>query len=356
MAGGEGAAEAEDRTEAPTQRRLERAREEGQAALSREAVHLASLGAATLAAVMLGPGAAQRTAEESAALLARAAQDATAGEALAGLLRAVLPLGLGVAAAAGAAALAATLLQTRFMLSGRGLALKPDRLNPLSGMKRLVGRPALEELVRTLLKLGACLGAAWWMLGAEAAELSFAALSTTPGELAALLARLLRDLLLAGLAGLAAVAALDLLWVRFDHMRRLRMTREELRQELRDTEGDPHLRARRRREMAKRSGRRRLAEVPKATVVVTNPTHYAVALAYERGKDAAPRVVAKGADLMAQRIRETAERHGVPVVPNPPLARALFLVEEEAQIPPEHFAAVAEVIAFVWRLRARRGV
>ena len=95
--------------------------------------------------------------------------------------------------------------------------------------------------------------------------------------------------------------------------------------------------------------------MPTATVVVTNPTHYAVALAYERGKDAAPRVVAKGADLMAARIRAAADKHGVPILSNPPLARALYLVEEEAAIPAEHFQAVAEVIAFVWRLRRPRG-
>jgi flagellar biosynthetic protein FlhB len=354
---GEGSGgDAEDRTEDPSPRRLEKAREEGQVPLSREVVQLASLGAGTLAAAILGPGAARGIMAETTALLARAPVAAEPMEASAGLLMAALPVALGVAGAAAVAALAATLLQTGFLVSAKGLIPNLGKLNPLAGAKRLFGRHTLEELVRTLLKLGACVCAVWWGVWGDAQDATLAALSETPSEFADSLWHLLRGLLLGGAAGLAAVAGLDLLWVRLAHMRRLRMSREDLRQEMKESEGDPHFKAKRRHVMRQRSRRRALAEVPKATVVVTNPTHYAVALAYERGRDAAPRVVAKGADLMAKRIRETAEAHGVPLVPNPPLARALYLVDEEAQIPAEHFAAVAEVIAFVWRLKTHRGV
>ncbi len=183
-----------------------------------------------------------------------------------------------------------------------------------------------------------------------------AALHLSPGGLVAAVLSAGQRLLLAALAAYALVAALDLLWARLRHLRRLRMSREELRQELRESEGDPQVRGRLRQLRLARSRRRMLAAVRQAAVVVTNPTHYAVALAYARGSTAAaPRVVAKGVDSMAARIRAEAGRHGVPVVANPPLARALYPLALESEIPPAHYQAVAEIIAFVWRLRPAAG-
>jgi flagellar biosynthesis protein FlhB len=136
----------------------------------------------------------------------------------------------------------------------------------------------------------------------------------------------------------------------------MRMSRQDILDEQRESDGDPKIKARIRQIRMARARRRMLAAVPKATVVVTNPTHYAVALAYDRAQNAAPRVVAKGVDSMAARIREVAQAHGVPLVANPPLARVLHLVELDAEIPAEHFKAVAEIIAYVFRLNrsARR--
>ena len=135
----------------------------------------------------------------------------------------------------------------------------------------------------------------------------------------------------------------------------MRMTRQEVRDEHKESDGDPQIKARRRALQRQRARRRMLAAVPKATVVVTNPTHFAVALAYERAGGAAPRVVAKGMDEVARRIREVAMATGVPLVANPPLARALHQVALDAEIPAEHYKAVAEIIAYVWRLRTRLG-
>jgi flagellar biosynthetic protein FlhB len=152
------------------------------------------------------------------------------------------------------------------------------------------------------------------------------------------------------------VAAVDLGWTRWSHARSLRMNRQELRDEMREVEGDPQIKARIRRIRLTRARKRMLAAVPKATVVVTNPTHYAVALFYERGGGGAPRVVAKGVDEVAARIRELAEKARVPLVVNPPLARALWALELDSEIPTVMFQAVAAIIAYVWRLRtpARR--
>ena len=136
-------------------------------------------------------------------------------------------------------------------------------------------------------------------------------------------------------------------------MRSLRMTVQEMKDEIKETEGDPLVKSRLRRLRQQRAKQRIQAAMSKATVVVTNPTEYAVALAYQSGSAGAPRVVAKGVDFLAARIRELARQNTIPIVPNPPLARALYLVEIDTEIPAQHYKAVAEIIAYVWRLRDR---
>ena len=150
----------------------------------------------------------------------------------------------------------------------------------------------------------------------------------------------------------AAIALLDFGWVRFQHAKKLRMSLEEIKQEQKETDGDPRLKAKIKQIRMLRARRRMIAAVAKATVVVTNPTHYAVALSYDRGSRSAPKVIAKGVDEVAARIRDAAKKHGVPLVPSPPLARALHALPLDAEVPEEHFKAVAGIIAYVWRLRA----
>jgi flagellar biosynthetic protein FlhB len=170
---------------------------------------------------------------------------------------------------------------------------------------------------------------------------------------------LLRDLsgrmLVGVLAVVSVIAALDYLYQRFEFTKSMRMSRQELKDELKQTEGDPHVKARLRQIRMERARRRMMAAVPDADVVITNPTHFAVALVYDMETMAAPRLVAKGTDRIALRIREVAEEHDVPVVENPPLARALHAgVELDAEVSPEHYKAVAEVIGYVMRLRGER--
>ena len=176
-----------------------------------------------------------------------------------------------------------------------------------------------------------------------------------PNQLLTRAARPVLHVLLVVLAAQAAIAVLDYAWVTLRHVRGLRMSRHDIQEEQKETEGDPRVKARLRQIRGIRARRRMLAAVPKATVVITNPTHYAVALVYDRAKHAAPRVVAKGVDSLAARICEAAEANRVPVVANPPLARALYRVEIDADIPAEHYQAVAEIIAYVWRLARPRG-
>jgi len=152
------------------------------------------------------------------------------------------------------------------------------------------------------------------------------------------------------LAAQTGIAALDTFWVFLRQSQQLRMSRHDIQEEQKETEGDPRVKARIQQIRMFRARKRMLAAVPKATVVITNPTHYAVALSYDRAKHAAPRVVAKGVDSLAARIREVATANRVPMVANPPLAHALYRVELDADIPAEHYQAVAEIIAYVWRL------
>ncbi len=353
MAGGgeEGGADAEDRTEAPTPKRIERARSEGQVPLSRDAVGLATLLCATVVGMLALPAmGAEWLRAVRVALSAGAETDAIGAQSLAVLrvgLLAVLPVLLAVAVSA----VAATMGQTGGLVHGKALAPSLSRLNPLAGFKRLFGLKGVAEVARGLAKMAFVGAAVWHALDFDALQ---AALHRPAGGLLDDFGAALLRLLLAASAALAIIAGADVAWAHWRHMRQLRMSREDLRQETRESEGDPHVKGRLRRLRESRARRRMLAEVAKAAAVVTNPTHYAVALAYEQGQAAPPRVVAKGVDAMAACIREAAAEHGVPVVPNPPLARALWRLEVDTEIPAEHWQAVAEIIAYVLRLRRPR--
>jgi flagellar biosynthetic protein FlhB len=341
----EDAPDAADRSEAATPRRIERAREQGQVALSREATGFAALLAAALAAWLVLPGQGTELMKAMRALLSRA-HELDMADGAAGLAWHALLMIAVVAGAAGMAAVGATLLQTRGLVAATPLAPKLDKVNPWSGLKRLFGIEALTEFLRSLIKLG-LVGAALWIALGDPMALE-AALHQPVGAMLGEAAHQAARLMIATLVAFAGVALLDLLWMRLRLLQQLRMTRQELREEMKENEGDPLLRAKRRQIRESRARVRMMAAVPRAAVVITNPTHYAVALSYEGG-DAAPKVVAKGVDDLAARIRAKAEESGVPLVANPPLARALHRVEIGAEIPAEHYQAVAEVIAFVWR-------
>jgi flagellar biosynthetic protein FlhB len=340
-----------EKTEAATPRRVQKAREAGQVPLSTELPALAMLGATSLVLVLAAPAATRRLALALAGMLAHAA-DATPLAALQTAIlagaRAAAPLAL----IAAAAAAAAVVLQTGFLL--RPQAIRPDlsRLSPAAGLHRLFGMQTLLAALKAVVKAVAVAVALGFVLKDALPALREGSFWSAEG-LGLHFATLLLRMLCAVLLVQAAVSLFDLVWVRLRHARDLRMSREELREELRETEGDPLLRGRLRQIRQRRARQRMLAAVPKATVVVTNPTHYAVALHYDRAAGGAPRVVAKGVDAVAARIRAVAEENKVPLVANPPLARALWRVELDSEIPPEHFQAVAEIIAYVLRLRRR---
>ena len=344
-------ADQEDKTEDPSDRRIERARDEGQVALSPELPALAVLTGSAVILAMAAPDIGRTLVRRLEVLVAQAhaLSPATAvREALVTAAAAVLPfLAIAIACAA-----AATLLQTGFLLHLK--AAMPDiaRISPRRGLGRVFGLTTLVTAAKSVLKV-AVVGTAGWMVLRDALPQLASAANWDAMMLTSRTAAVLLRVMIAMLIAQALIAVGDILLTRIRHHRSLRMTKQELRDEHKEMEGDPLIKARLRRVRSQRARRRMLAAVPKATVVITNPTHYAVALAYSRDGDAAPRIVAKGVDSMAARIRNVAAEHRVPIVANPALARALYTHEIDRAIPDEFFAPVAEIIAYVWRLRGR---
>ena len=337
----------EDRTQAPSERRRLRARDSGEAPLSRELTTLAGLAAASLLMALGLEPAAKALAirlRDQMADLALPPGAALHGAGLS-LLRGAAPLMLLVVLASAAA----VLLQTGFLLSTRRLMPDFGRIDPRRGLRRLFGPDNGIEAAKAVAKLALLA----WIVGSAMATLWPVLPGTllwTPERLAGQTASGILHVMLLVLAAQAGIAILDTGWTRWRFTQRMRMSREDLRQEAKESDGDPRIKAKYRQLRMVRARRRMLAAVANATVVVTNPTHYAVALAYTRGGAGAPRVVAKGVDEVAARIRAAADKAGVPLVANPPLARALHQVPLDAEVPAEHFRMVAEIIAYVWRL------
>jgi len=345
-----------ERTEAPTPKRLREARQRGNVSKSQDLVSMGVLLAAVLMVRALGPGLWNGLANILRDGLGRPpAGDFTAETAMAMYrdsgTRALLLLAPFFAFLA-VAGVALNVTQTGLFFSGAGIQPKLDRLNPGAGLKRLLGKDGLVNLIKTLAK-AAVVGVVVWLTMSDQIA-SIASLGQVSIPLAASrLAQLAFDMSLRAAVTLFIIALADYAWQRRRYMQQLRMSKEELKQEMRETEGDPQIKAAIRRHRQSLLNRM-IAAVPRADVVVTNPTHYAVALKYDPVTMAAPMVIAKGERLLAQRIKEVARKAGVPVLEEPPLARALFAAVPVGQyIPANLFHAVAEVLAWVYALRTK---
>ncbi len=349
------AEDSEDRTEAATPRRLARAREEGRVPLSRELPALSVLIVLAMMLTMVMPQVAHDLALRLATFPAQLARldmsDGGAAVMRMAMMDAALALWPFLLAAVLVGA-GTTLLQTGFLLHLESLIPDITRLSPARGLGRIFGMHSVTETVKGIAKLFVVGWACWHVISEEVPGLVQAPY-WEPQLLADHTVRQVMHVLVTMIIMQGVIALADLLWVRLQHAKDLRMSREDIKQEGKDTDGDPRVKMRLRQLRLSRARRRMRAAMKTATVVVTNPTHYAVALSYDRAKNAAPKVVAKGVDNMAARIREMAQEFGVPLVTNPPLARALHRVELECDIPPEHYQAVAELIAYVWRLGGR---
>lgn len=349
-------AEQEDKTEEPTQRRLDQAIERGDVANSQEINTFFILGAFTLGLLLAaGPIAHGLLVDLRGYLgnLHRVPADAhgfsEAGTHGLMLWLKALAIPAGMTAAA---AIAAGLLQHPIVFTTETLGLKFERVSPMAGFKRLFGMEAFVQFGKGLAKMmvvGVVVGTILW---GDRDRLEVFARLDLHSFFPAVLGIALK--LMGGVLCVFLVITLaDALYQRYRWRQRLRMSKEEMKQEMKEQDGNPEVKGRMKQLRVQRVRKRMMAAVPTATVVITNPTHYAVALRYEAGM-AAPICVAKGVDSLAFRIRSVATEHEVPVLENPPLARALHAtVEIDQPIPEEHYRAVAEVIGFVMRLRRR---
>jgi flagellar biosynthetic protein FlhB len=235
--------------------------------------------------------------------------------------------------------------------------LKPDwsKVSPLKGFARIFGPDGLVQFVKTFLKLLAVGLICWLVLRPHLRDLELMA-AMPPAMILPLARDLAVALMLSTIVFLGFTAGADFLWQKHRFAERMKMTKEELKEDYKQSEGDPHIKAKLKQIRARRSRQRMMQNVPGATVIVTNPTHYSVALRYEPGEgDPAPICVAKGVDAVALRIREVGREHSVPIVENIPLARALYAaVDIDETIPREHFEAAAKVIGFVLQKRKKR--
>jgi len=256
-------------------------------------------------------------------------------------------------AAALVAGIAVNVLQTGFVLSFTPIAPAFSKINPAMGFARMFSRQVLVNLGKQLLKLGAVLIIIYTSIAANASLLlNLGQLS--PQNVLGVVGDLIYGIGWKFGMLLVLVGVLDYAYERWQYEQNLKMTKQEVKDEYRQSEGNPDAKAAMKRRQREFARRRMMAAVPKATVVVTNPTHFAVALEWDELKMEAPVVRAKGADLLAKRIRDIAREHGVPIMENPPLARTLYAkVELDQSIPPNMYAAVAQVIAFVYKLKRR---
>lgn len=345
----------EDKTESPTPHRLEKAREEGQIPRSRELTSVLMLLVGLMILWLGGTLMARQLAAMVASGLRFDHSMVNDSKLIIGhisnliglAVMALLPLMGGLVVVA----IAAPMLLGGIVLSGKSIKMDFKKLNPLPGFARMFAAQAWTELFKGILKAILVGSVGGWYIWSHWPEM-LRLISQSP-----------TNALMHGLGMIAACCALvilglipmvgyDVFWQLYSYYKKLRMSRQEIRDEFKQQEGDPHVKGRIRQAMRAAARRRMMADVPKADVIVTNPTHYSVALQYNENKMSAPKVVAKGAGEVALKIREIAAEHRIPLLEAPPLARALYRhTEIGQQIPGALYAAVAEVLAWVWQLR-----
>jgi flagellar biosynthetic protein FlhB len=346
-----------EKTEPPSPRRLEKAREEGQVPQSRELTAFLVMAAGAGGLWALSGWFVRRGEDVMRMGLRFDRQDAFDPNAVGMSLltmgsEAVGTLAPFFIATLVAALLAPILLTGGWVFSPNALSLKPERLDPLQGVQRMFSWQSIAEMVKGVLKTLLLGGIVFWVILNERDNL-FALLGQPIESALPSFGRMLLYAFIGFVAGLAVIALIDVPFQLWRYYVGLRMTKEELKQELKELEGDPYLKARIKSQQREIARRRMMSEVPKADVVVTNPTHFAVALKYDNTKMGAPMVVAKGMNLVAQKIRELAVENKVPVLELPPLARALHRhVEVGAAIPATLYTAVAEVMAYIYQINA----
>lgn len=347
------------KTEEPTEHKLKKAREKGQVPRSQEVNHFFMLmGIATVVAfsmpVLLG-----EIFNLFGAVFTEAGQlNITQGD--------LIPLIWQLATILAIALIPSFLLfmafgffgaiiQTGPIFSTEPIKPKLSKISPLKGLKKLFSMKSVVDFIKSLVKM-AVLGVVVWVIVYRHRDVLMDLPYNSIGSAVLFNQRVFLEMVIGVLVIAAIMAILDFMYQRFEFMKEQRMSKQEIKDETKETIGDPQIKQRQRQIRQERAAMRMMEEVPKSQVVVTNPTHYAIALAYEQGVDDAPRVLAKGVDHLALRIRERAEDYDIPIVEDPPLARALYAQAEPGEeIPLELYEAVARVISYVFNLKKGGG-
>ena len=345
------------KTEEPTAKRLEDARKKGQVVLSREVNNWLMIFASTLLLVILAPHVLTEMRDILRSFIERP-QDIPLSPG------SLLQIFQGLLADIGAvlflpflimivAALAGPLLQVGFLITVEPIKPSFAKISPLAGFGRLFSLRSLVEFIKSVFKfiIFTAVGAiVLFPFYADIEHMVGLDWSLTLDELS----HIILSLMIGILATLFIIAVLDYAYQRYEHLKKLRMSKQEIKEEYKQMEGDPHVKGRLRQLREQKARQRMMQNVPKADVVITNPTHYAVALQYDPKTMAAPILLAKGADAVAQKIKEVAKEHKISIIENPPLARALFeQMDLDQAIPTEHFKAVAEIISYVFKLKRK---
>jgi flagellar biosynthetic protein FlhB len=338
------------KTEEPTKHKLDEARSKGDVGKSSDVPTAAVFAAAGAVVITMSGLACRQMTASFLPFIAHPDAIDLSGAGAVGVGREALMAAqpaLWVLLAAAAAGVSGNILQTGFQLTPSKLAPDFSRLSPMKGLERLFGLDGWIHFAKSLIKVFGLAWVAWMVLNSRAATLqNLAALN--PAAILPLCAEAIKALFIAVLIVMIAIAMIDFVVQKQRFMARMRMSKEDIKDETKSTEGDPHIKAKLRHLRMMRSRQRIIQQVPKATLVVMNPTHYAVALRYVQGETAAPVCVAKGVDALALKIRAIAEQHNIAVVEDPPLARALYAsMEIDQTIPREHYEAVAKIVGFV---------
>jgi len=351
-------ADDDGKTEEPTGKRLSQAREEGDIIVSQEVKSAASLAAILVVVWWVLPPVMNKAKSYLAILMAqphliRVTTEPELVEMLRSLAaRMTLLIAVPLAVLLGAG-FAAAFGQTGWLITTKKITPDLNKLNPLNGLKRIFSLNGAVDLGKNILKMILVSFLFYLVVRGKVHFLPLLPTMELP-DILSFLHQILVRLLMTILAVQVVIAGGDYMYQRHQYMKKLRMTKQEVKDEHRQSEGDPMVKARIRGLRLQRARQRMMAAVPKADVVVTNPTHFACALKYDPDSMNAPVLVAKGQDLVAFRIRELAEQHDIMIVENPPLARALYAaVEIDREVPPEHYKAVAEVISYVFRLKGK---
>jgi flagellar biosynthetic protein FlhB len=346
------------KTEEATPRKLEDARKKGQVVQSREIGHFFMMLALTVIIALLAPSIMRDfmtlmrpfiAAPEALPASGVGLIDLTRSTLISILMLMIVPIVILISAA-----LTPAILQNKFFFAVERIKPKLEKISPIKGLGRLFGLKAFVEFIKSFLKISIVATIAYLIVAPNFSDFVIANNMKTTSALDVFHGHLIR-LLMSMTFFLLLISFFDYFYQRFEFMKNLKMSKQEVKDEYKQQEGDPQLKMKRKQIARERSQKRMMSNVPDADVVITNPTHYAIALKYDQGTMQAPSVVAKGADKVAKRIRELAEANKVPIMRNPIIARALFdTAEIDEEIPYQHYEAVAKIISYVYKLKGKQ--